>query len=130
MRKAAGAPCVEAPITPRTGKKCNFCHDFTRLLPYRQRYKDTVFSALVSGRDMDDEWYTSGPEGQKGPIPLQKLRETLATHPQAEHLFIWHDSLSDWVRAGDVPGVFTIHDADIPRRPRAPERRPAARGLF
>jgi uncharacterized protein DUF4339 len=81
---------------------------------------------------MNEDWYTSGPEGQKGPISLQKLRETLATHPQAEHVFIWHERLPDWVRAGEIPGIFTRDEpaSDTPERAVATKRGPAAGGLL
>ena len=55
---------------------------------------------------MRDDWYYSGPEGQRGPVPLQQLKDILATHPSAEDVFIWHDSLSGWIRAGDVAEIF------------------------
>jgi hypothetical protein len=69
---------------------------------------------------MQDDWYYSGPEGQRGPMTLQVLRETLAQHPNARDLFIWHESLSGWIRAGDVSDVFTenlpVRGAVAPRR--------------
>jgi hypothetical protein len=59
---------------------------------------------------MRDDWYYSGPEGQKGPVSLQQLKNTLAAHPNADDVFIWHDSLSDWIRAGDVAEIFADDD--------------------
>jgi hypothetical protein len=59
---------------------------------------------------MRDDWYYSGPEGQKGPVSLQQLKNTLAAHPSAEDVFIWHDSLTDWIRAGDVAEIFAEDD--------------------
>ena len=59
---------------------------------------------------MRDDWYYSGPEGQKGPVSLQQLKNTLAAHPNAGNVFIWHDSLTDWIRAGDVAEIFAGDD--------------------
>jgi hypothetical protein len=55
---------------------------------------------------MRNDWYYSGPEGQRGPVSLQQLKATLAAHPTADDLYIWHESLSEWIRAGDVAEVF------------------------
>jgi hypothetical protein len=51
---------------------------------------------------MRDCWYYSGPDGQVGPIALEQLKKTLATHPSAKDMYIWHDSFPEWVRAGDL----------------------------
>jgi hypothetical protein len=60
---------------------------------------------------MRDDWYYSGPEGQRGPITLQQLKATLAAHPSGDDLFIWHESLAEWIRAGDVANVFADQGA-------------------
>jgi hypothetical protein len=54
---------------------------------------------------MPDDWYYSGPGGQVGPISLQKLKGALTSHPSATDIYIWHDSLPDWVRAGDLSEI-------------------------
>ena len=54
---------------------------------------------------MRDSWYYSVPEGQIGPITLEELKHTLPTLPNAEDVYIWHDSLPDWIRAGDLADI-------------------------
>jgi hypothetical protein len=54
---------------------------------------------------MRDSWYYAVPEGQIGPITLQELKETLPTLPNAKDVYIWHDSLPDWIRAGDLADI-------------------------
>jgi hypothetical protein len=80
---------------------------------------------------MRDDWYYSGPEGQRGPVTLQQLRDTLAAHPAADDLFIWHESLSGWVRAGDVAEILageSTFDGGMVAEPR--ERYSAITGLL
>jgi hypothetical protein len=40
-----------------------------------------------------------------GPVSLRQLKAELAEHPNGDNVFVWHESLSDWVRAGDVAAV-------------------------
>ena len=47
---------------------------------------------------MRDSWYYSVPEGQIGPITLQELKDTLPNLPNAQDVYIWHDSLPEWIR--------------------------------
>jgi hypothetical protein len=54
---------------------------------------------------MRDSWYYAVPEGQIGPITLQELKETLPNLPNAKDVYIWHDSLPDWIRAGDLAEI-------------------------
>jgi hypothetical protein len=54
---------------------------------------------------MRDRWYYAVPEGQVGPISLQELKETLPNLPNAKDVYIWHDSLPDWIRAGDLSEI-------------------------
>jgi hypothetical protein len=54
---------------------------------------------------MRDSWYYSVPEGQIGPITLEELKETLPNLPNAKDVYIWHDSLPDWIRAGDLAEI-------------------------
>lgn len=51
---------------------------------------------------MPDAWYYSTPDEQVGPITLQELKKTLPTLPNARDVYIWHDSLPEWIRAGDL----------------------------
>src|SRR5215467_7664620 len=54
---------------------------------------------------MRDSWYYSVPEGQVGPITLEELKHTLPTLPNAQDVHIWHESLPDWIRAGDLADI-------------------------
>jgi hypothetical protein len=54
---------------------------------------------------MRDSWYYSVPEGQIGPVTLQELKDTLPNLPNAHDVYIWHDSLPDWIRAGDLAEI-------------------------
>jgi hypothetical protein len=67
---------------------------------------------------MRDSWYYSVPEGQVGPITLEELKHTLPTLPNAQDVYIWHDGLPDWIRAGDL--------ADIVAKARAGAVQPSA----
>jgi hypothetical protein len=51
---------------------------------------------------MPDAWYYSTAEEQVGPITLQELKKTLPSLPNAKDVYIWHDSLPEWIRAGDL----------------------------
>ena len=51
---------------------------------------------------MPDAWYYSTPEEQVGPITLLKLKKTLPALPNVKDVYIWHDSLPEWIRAGDL----------------------------
>jgi GYF domain 2 len=64
---------------------------------------------------MRDSWYYSVPEGQIGPITLEELKHTLPTLPNAEDVYIWHDSLPDWIRAGDLAEIVAKAKATAPR---------------
>jgi hypothetical protein len=54
---------------------------------------------------MPDGWYYATPEEQVGPITLEALKETLPTLPNAKDVYIWHHSLPDWIRAGDLAEI-------------------------
>jgi hypothetical protein len=60
---------------------------------------------VVGSWFMRDSWYYAVPEGQIGPITLQELKETLPNLPNAKDVYIWHDSLPDWIRAGDLAEI-------------------------
>jgi hypothetical protein len=61
---------------------------------------------------MRDSWYYSVPEGQIGPITLQELKDILPNLPNAQDVYIWHDSLPDWIRAGDLAEI--VANAKMP----------------
>jgi hypothetical protein len=50
-------------------------------------------------------------------MTLQELKDTIEHHPNAEHVFIWHDTLSGWIRAGDVAEVLFADDGAANSRP-------------
>jgi uncharacterized protein DUF4339 len=54
---------------------------------------------------MREEWFYSGPEGRVGPMTLQDLQTTIASHPNGENLFVWRDGFVDWVRVRDIRDV-------------------------
>jgi hypothetical protein len=54
---------------------------------------------------MPDGWYYATPEEQVGPITLEELKETLPTLPNAKDVYIWHHSLPEWIRAGDLAEI-------------------------
>jgi GYF domain 2 len=64
---------------------------------------------------MRDSWYYAVPEGQIGPITLQELKETLPTLPNAKDVYIWHDSLPDWIRAGDLADIVANAKSAVPQ---------------
>jgi hypothetical protein len=57
---------------------------------------------------MREEWFCSGPGGKVGPLTLAELKKVLARDPHSAHLYIWHESLPDWVRAADFDGLDQI----------------------
>jgi hypothetical protein len=54
---------------------------------------------------MRDEWFCSGPQGKVGPLTFEQLKRSLKGDPNANHIFIWHESLPDWVRVCDFRGL-------------------------
>ena len=54
---------------------------------------------------MRDEWFCSGPEGKLGPLTFEQLKRSLKGNPYANHIFIWHETLPDWVRVCDFRGL-------------------------
>jgi GYF domain 2 len=67
---------------------------------------------------MRDSWYYSVPEGQIGPITLQELKDTLPNLPNAKNVYIWHDSLPDWIRAGDLAEIVANAKMTSPQQAR------------
>jgi hypothetical protein len=61
---------------------------------------------------MRDEWFCSGPEGKVGPITFDQLKRSLKGNPHANHIFIWHESLPDWVRVCDFRGLGQLDRPD------------------
>jgi hypothetical protein len=54
---------------------------------------------------MRDEWFCSGPQGKVGPLTFEQLKRSLKGNPYANHIFIWHETLPDWVRVCDFRGL-------------------------
>jgi hypothetical protein len=65
---------------------------------------------------MRDEWFCSGPQGKAGPLTFEQLKRSLKGNPYANHIFIWHETLPDWVRASDFRGLGLIDRPDRLRR--------------
>jgi hypothetical protein len=65
---------------------------------------------------MRDEWFCSGPQGKAGPLTFQQLKRALKGNPYANHIFIWHETLPDWVRVRDYRGLGQIDGSDRPRQ--------------
>jgi hypothetical protein len=77
---------------------------------------------------MREEWFCSGPGGRVGPLSLEQLKEVLARNPHSADVYIWHESLPDWIRAGDFGGLDHIPGSqhpfeDLGQRQRADVRR-------
>jgi GYF domain 2 len=51
----------------------------------------------------EEVWYYGDGEDQVGPVTLDELRGTLATHSNASEVFVWCARFPDWKEAGDVP---------------------------
>jgi hypothetical protein len=62
---------------------------------------------------MLDAWYYSTPEEQVGPITLQELKKTLPNLPNVKDVYIWHDSLPEWIRAGDLAEIVARRSAPV-----------------
>jgi hypothetical protein len=62
---------------------------------------------------MPDAWYYSTSEEQVGPITLQELKKTLPTLPNVKDVYIWHDSLPEWIRAGDLAEFVARKSASV-----------------
>jgi hypothetical protein len=62
---------------------------------------------------MPDAWYYSTSEEQVGPITLQELKKTLPTLPNVKDVYIWHDSLPEWIRAGDLAEFVARRSASV-----------------
>jgi hypothetical protein len=63
---------------------------------------------------MREEWFCSGPGGRVGPLSLEQLKEVLARNPHSADVYIWHESLPDWIRAGDFGGLDHIPGSQQP----------------
>jgi hypothetical protein len=69
---------------------------------------------------MRDEWFCSGPQGKVGPLTFEQLKRSLKGNPYANHIFIWHETLPDWVRACDFRGLGQLDRADRWQRGASP----------
>jgi hypothetical protein len=61
---------------------------------------------------MRDEWFCSGPQGKVGPLTFEELKRSLKGNPYANHIFIWHETLPDWVRVCDFRGLGQVDRSD------------------
>lgn len=51
---------------------------------------------------MSDIWFYADTEGRVGPLTLQELKETLATHQNPKAIVVWSDHHREWRPANDV----------------------------
>jgi hypothetical protein len=65
---------------------------------------------------MRDEWFCSGPQGKVGPLTFEQLKRSLKGNAHANHIFIWHETLPDWVRVCDFRGLGQLDRPDRLRR--------------
>jgi hypothetical protein len=70
----------------------------------------------IQGTVMRDEWFCSGPQGRVGPLTFEQLKHSLRGNLYANHIFIWHETLPDWVRVCDFRGLAQPDQADRFRR--------------
>jgi hypothetical protein len=69
---------------------------------------------------MRDEWFSSGPDGKAGPLTFEELKRSLKGNPYANHIFIWHETLPDWVRVCDFRGLGQLDRPDRLQRSAGP----------
>jgi len=72
------------------------------------------------GTVMRDEWFSSGPRGKAGPLTFEQLKRSLRGNPYANHIFIWHETLPDWVRVCDFRGLGLLDRPDRLQRGASP----------
>lgn len=59
----------------------------------------------------ETSWYFAVEDEERGPVTEAQLRALIATKNLSRDDLVWREGLEDWVRAGDVPGLF---DKDRP----------------
>jgi hypothetical protein len=79
---------------------------------------------------MREEWFCSGPRGRVGPLTFEQLKEVLARNPHSADVYIWNESLPDWVRAGDVGGLDHIQASEHVVRRQTADLRPIDFGSY
>lgn len=72
---------------------------------------------------MNNQWYVHINGQQLGPYPWEELRRKAASHELAPSDHVWNQSLSGWVPAEQVPGLFPAQAPPPP--PAAPYSAPA-----
>ena len=53
------------------------------------------------------DWYYADGDVQRGPVSREKLVQLIAGGQVAAADLVWTDTMSDWVPAGQVPGLIT-----------------------
>jgi len=53
----------------------------------------------------DRQWYTAIGGKQEGPFSDQRLRELIAAGTVRADTLVWCDGMSNWARAGEIPGL-------------------------
>jgi uncharacterized membrane protein YjgN (DUF898 family) len=65
-------------------------------------------------------WYVAHQGQQQGPFPEAQFREFVATGRIRPDMMVWSEGMTDWQRAGDIPGLMP----QGARPPRMPGRMP------
>ena len=68
-------------------------------------------------------WYFAVGSNRQGPISEQQLHDKIANGEVRADTLVWHSGLTDWTKAGDVPGLI---GADAPQLPPRASALPAA----
>lgn len=75
----------------------------------------------------DVEWYCAPESGQRGPMPLERLRDLIRSGDVKSEDFVWNETMSDWVPASTVNVLGDLFRPKVPARlPAGPPPMPAA----
>src|SRR5262249_1665002 len=72
------------------------------------RYRGTRASAFSLGENKimtDRVWYFAVGGNRQGPISDDQMRAGIAGGQIRADTLVWHSGLSDWTKAGDIPGL-------------------------
>lgn len=69
----------------------------------------THFSPLMSP---ETQWfYTNAEKQQQGPVSLAEIRQMAASGQIQSTSLVWHEQMSNWTPAGEVPGLIALYRA-------------------
>lgn len=66
------------------------------------------------------QWYTGIAGKQEGPFSDERLRELIAAGTVGADTLVWCDGMSNWARAGEIPGLIPASRAAAPPLPGVP----------